>query len=159
VTSSHSLRFELLEATSTRLWDFGWFDGSGFLIVGGDPSAAARIFCTTPDSWGGPVDHHGLAELRGLSIEAYSAISADELSVRIDSALSDPQFSSRRDVGQAAPVIDWLKRVRGQDCELFAFELGRVKQVDFALVWFLFHELLAVDPHRCELSVAVIGYD
>ena len=171
-----ALTFTVVESTSTKLWDYGWFDHTHFLVSGPaldredsrsvlagflhDP-ISQRSFCESPNPWGAPVGRRGPYFIESLNVDWYQPLSAKGLEDQVRTILEDPEFSWSPPKEQRRPVEEWLDatRTRGDDAFVLVAPPSPNVKVDWAFVWHLHHEFVCVDRMRERLTVAVIGLD
>jgi hypothetical protein len=168
--------FEVTDAATSPLWDFGWFDRTRFRVRGirrhADPQdilraffsdpMSQRAFCSQPDLWGVPCGHHGPFESSALLAEWFHPVVPGSLVSRVQAALADAQFKEMPSEHQIQPITTWATDVEREGA--FVAELlpppapaGRLNWG--TMVWAVFREFVSVTTDRTILSVAVIGYD
>jgi hypothetical protein len=167
--------FEVIETTTSRVWDFGWFDRTRFRITGlgtygGWREAlrafisdriAERRFCTHPDPWGAACGHHGPFESSALRVEWFQLVPPGELPARLQAAVADPQFTEMPSADQIQPIVAWASEVerRGDVVVELVPPLPGARLQWANMVWCVFREFVCVANDGSTLSVAVIGYD
>ena len=169
----HDQSFRLRETTSSKLWDFGWFDRSEF-DVGRDLRAhgrdvlscflqspiAQRSFCTSPDPWGAPVERHGPYFCATCDSSWFDPITEVELRQRIAGIMGHPEFEAPPSREQRGPVDEWVERAASSGGSLFVLSPPARPDVRVEWdVWTLFHEFLCLSPDDRQLSVGVFGHD
>ncbi len=170
-------RFELITTSSSRLWDFGWFDLSRFRVEIASPEQddwpgvlrafladpiSQRRFCTQPDPWGAVCGHHGPFRAETMAAEWFRPIARGELGLRMGTAFEEGKFDGPPSAEQQRPIWAWAEDVesRGDRAFELAAPLDVGVRVEFAdMVWFVFREYVAVAANGREFSIAVIGYD
>lgn len=168
--------FSLIETRSHKLWDYGWFDFSRFKVGGltienENPrrvlegflkdSISHRSFCSFSDPWGASVSNHGPFIKDKLLPDYFKTISKNELSKRVQKALSNQEVIAPPGQDQTVPIQSWLKAVKTSDYNVFELDapsnIGL--RVEYDYVWDFFFEFICFSRIQEELSVAVIGYD
>jgi hypothetical protein len=170
------MHFEVIDTATFKLWDFGWFDRSRFRFTGMGSSVSTsedvlrafihsglfpRRFCTHPDPWGGPVDHHGPFTVERLSPASYVRIAHHMISRHVDAVLNSPGFAGPPSPDQLAVLTEWLREIGAADADVFILERHHAQDalIDWQEIWLIFTEIVAVVPSRGELMIGVLGYD
>jgi len=164
------LTFELIETSSLRIWDFGWFDASAFRALGqhdDEPLAILRDFIASPifprsfieipNPWGASLDRHGPVLVGSLFASAYRFISHEQLRVATEKILSNTDFRPELSSAQRRAVDAWLADVRASS--VFRLNRRACSEVAWHGSWLLFEEFIAVELDSSTVRVAVFGFD
>jgi hypothetical protein len=165
-------RFTLIETKSNQLWDFGWFDLTRFEVEGSraeaDVRQVLRQFLSDPVSqrsfcdqspWGEATGRHGPFVHGPPLADHLRPVGPQEFAEQVARALSTLDGSGPPDAAQRGPVEVWERAVSNDALYMLDVPSTSELRVDWAWVWFVYHEFLSVAADGRELTVAVIGYD